>query len=241
MSGRRDDAEPHDPTIGAMYRKAADEFPAPDLDRRVLAAAHRAVGSRPHETRRDPDARSWMRRWSVPFSVAATLVVSVSLVTTILLEQPAETSHTESPAQPDEFVRQPAPQPAPHTAPPPSQASPRYAPQPAPQAAPQAAPESRGARKAPAEPAGASAARERGQSAERPSPASSTDPSRADRQAADTAKSHTATRDPGQWLTEIEAQFHRGDTETAKRSLQAFREQFPERPVPASVQALDRE
>lgn len=67
----------HDPMLERLYRAAAREEPAARLDAAILAAAHRETGARPRA------ATSVLRRWQVPVSIAAVLVLSVSLVTLI--------------------------------------------------------------------------------------------------------------------------------------------------------------
>jgi hypothetical protein len=63
-----------DPRLERLYREAAREGPPAHLDAAILAAARREVGARPR-------ASSYvLRRWHVPVSIAAVVVVSVSLV-----------------------------------------------------------------------------------------------------------------------------------------------------------------
>src|SRR5512134_912670 len=74
--------EPRDPRIDAAYRDAATDAPRAEIDDRIRAAAHRAVAAGPQslETRARADARrSWIARWRVPVSIAATVVVAVTL------------------------------------------------------------------------------------------------------------------------------------------------------------------
>lgn len=63
-----------DPQLEGLYREAAREAPPPHLDAALLAAARREVGARPRSS------SSALRRWHVPVSIAAVVIVSVSLV-----------------------------------------------------------------------------------------------------------------------------------------------------------------
>jgi hypothetical protein len=64
-----------DPGLDRLYGAAAPEEPPAHLDAALAAAARREVGARP----RSLSAR--LRAWRVPVSIAAVLVLSVSLVT----------------------------------------------------------------------------------------------------------------------------------------------------------------
>lgn len=63
-----------DPGLDRLYREAAGEAPPAHLDAAILAAARREVGARPRAL------APALRRWYVPVSIAAVVVVSVSLV-----------------------------------------------------------------------------------------------------------------------------------------------------------------
>lgn len=65
-----------DPQLAGLYRTAAGENPPGRLDAAIQAAARRAVGARPQAA-----GASWLRAWRVPLSIAAVLVMSVSMVT----------------------------------------------------------------------------------------------------------------------------------------------------------------
>ena len=67
------DAE-RDPRLDRLYREAVHETPPAHLDAPILAAARREVGARPRSI------TSTLRRWHVPVSIAAVVIVSVSLV-----------------------------------------------------------------------------------------------------------------------------------------------------------------
>lgn len=67
------DAE-RDPRLDRLYHEAAREAPPAHLDARILAAARREAGARPRTL------TSTLRRWHVPVSIAAVVILSVSLV-----------------------------------------------------------------------------------------------------------------------------------------------------------------
>lgn len=74
--------DPRDPRLDAAYRDAATEEPPAAIDERIHAAARRAVAAGPQslEARAHAEAqRSWIARWRVPMSIAATVVVAVTL------------------------------------------------------------------------------------------------------------------------------------------------------------------
>jgi hypothetical protein len=66
--------DPRDPQLERLYRGAAREEPPAHLDAAIRAAARREVGAGP----RSLAAR--LRRWHVPVSIAAVVLVSASLV-----------------------------------------------------------------------------------------------------------------------------------------------------------------
>lgn len=70
--------------LGRAYRDAATEAPPPALDARILAAAERAVQS-------PPAPRRFARRWTVPLSVAAVVMLSVGVVLRIVHQGALET------------------------------------------------------------------------------------------------------------------------------------------------------
>ncbi len=88
-----------DPRLDRAYRAGAREEPPAHLDAAILAAARREVGARPHAV----SAR--LRAWRVPVSIAAVVVLSVSLVTVVReegggqLEQPTAKSQYAKPAE----------------------------------------------------------------------------------------------------------------------------------------------
>ena len=79
--------------VSRAYRQAAREEPSPAVDEAVLAAARDAV-ARP---RAAPRLRPIPRRWLVPLALAATVLLSVSLVTLM----PQESWRSPPPKQPD--------------------------------------------------------------------------------------------------------------------------------------------
>lgn len=67
MTAPTDDSR-RDPALEHAWRVHSSEAPSPELDRAILAAAHRAVDSRP--TRADA---MWPQRWWMPLATAATV------------------------------------------------------------------------------------------------------------------------------------------------------------------------
>lgn len=70
-----------DPQLAALYRAGADAAPPAHLDDAIRAAARREVAAGPR--------RAGVRRWAVPVSLAAVVVLSVSVVT-MMREQGAD-------------------------------------------------------------------------------------------------------------------------------------------------------
>jgi hypothetical protein len=101
-----------DPGLDRLYRAAGGEEPPVRLDAAILAAAHREAGARPRA------ATSVLRRWQVPVSIAAVVVLSVSLVT---LVQEEGGDQLVQPAPPSRPIAPPASEPA-RTAPAPAEA-----------------------------------------------------------------------------------------------------------------------
>jgi len=100
-----------DPRLDRLYREAAREAPPAHLDAAILAAARREAGARPRSV------SSTLRRWHVPVSIAAVVIVSVSLV--ILVREEGGEQIVQAPvstvALPAEQPAGPATQPAPAT------------------------------------------------------------------------------------------------------------------------------
>ena len=101
-----------DARLDRLYREAAREAPPAHLDAPILAAARREVGARPRSL------TSTLRRWHVPFSIAAVVIVSVSLVILVSEEGGEQVGPAPVPAVAPiaEQPVAPAPQPAPATA-----------------------------------------------------------------------------------------------------------------------------
>lgn len=66
--------EPEDAQLAKLYHESAAPEPSAEMDQAILAAARREVHARPRRV------GPWLRKWRVPVSIAATLVVSASLV-----------------------------------------------------------------------------------------------------------------------------------------------------------------
>lgn len=104
-------AEPEHDKLDERYRALGREEPPPGLDARILDAARRAARSRPGR-----------RRWMLPASIAAVIVLSVGVALQVQREQseqadqlpaPGEVGKTATPAQPGTAA-------APASAPPPA-------------------------------------------------------------------------------------------------------------------------
>lgn len=82
MTPRPDPADmENDPQLAALYRADANAQPPVHLDDAIRAAARREVAAGPR--------RAGIRRWTLPVSLAAVIVLSVSLVT-MMREQGAD-------------------------------------------------------------------------------------------------------------------------------------------------------
>lgn len=86
--------ESQDPRVSAGYRALGDEGPPQALDAAILAASRRAVGAGPRR------AGFSVRRWALPVSIAAVVVLTMSLVVRIQLERPELESPLPAPAAP---------------------------------------------------------------------------------------------------------------------------------------------
>ncbi len=126
-SGAPGDAE-RDPRLDRAYREAGSEPPPAHLDAAILAAARREAGARPRRL------SSELRRWRVPVSIAAVVVLSVSLVTLVREEGGEELMQVEPRRPPPALPREATPPPAPR--PGQADAQPAMAPTPAPVTAP---------------------------------------------------------------------------------------------------------
>lgn len=83
-----------DPQLAAIYRAVADAGPPAHLDDAIRAAARREVAAGPR--------RHGLRRWSVPLSLAAVIVLSVTVVT-MMREQGVDRLETMTLPQPVEI------------------------------------------------------------------------------------------------------------------------------------------
>ena len=83
MSDRPDNELERDAALAAIYKAAAPDAPPAALDAAILAAARRAAGARPRSA-----GFSFVQKLRVPLSIAAVLVLSVSLVTLMREEAP---------------------------------------------------------------------------------------------------------------------------------------------------------
>lgn len=107
----------HDATLAAAYRAGAHEQPPAHLDAAIRAAARREAGAGPQRISR-------LRAWRVPVSLAAVLVLSVTVVLMVREEggdrlepAPPRIAATPTPAM-EQAVPQVLPQPAAPATPP---------------------------------------------------------------------------------------------------------------------------
>jgi hypothetical protein len=91
-----------DAKLAALYRAAVQEEPPPALDDALRAAARREVGARPRHV-----GSSYIRSWRVPLSIAAVILLSVSLITLIRDEAP-EVAQPPLAGSPADTERKPA-------------------------------------------------------------------------------------------------------------------------------------
>ena len=83
MSELPHDEVERDSGLTAIYRATAQDAPPAALDDAIRAAARREAGARPR-----PAGFTFAHSWRVPLSVAAVIVLSVSLVTLMREEAP---------------------------------------------------------------------------------------------------------------------------------------------------------
>ncbi len=74
MTMETDKAE-QDPRVAAAWSECSVDLPAATLDANILAAAHRAVGSAPHDAGIPGTAARSTRRWRIPLAAAASICV----------------------------------------------------------------------------------------------------------------------------------------------------------------------
>ncbi|NIR28593.1 MAG: hypothetical protein GWN84_04580 [Gammaproteobacteria bacterium] len=218
-----------DDELSRVYREGAREEPPAELDGRILAAARREAG----RTRR-PRLRRLSSAWTVPVSLAAVIVLSVSLVLVVqlederarapLLEETPTPSADSAPGDGEEA----------RTAAPATERLEPAAPEPLPEHRPELTVPSReslrqredsaasagGAQKRRAFPSEAEAPEARTGAGER-----------------SLAAPPSAPPPPHVWLAEIEQLLAAGEVDAARENLARFRERYPDYPVPASVSA----
>lgn len=85
-----------DDPVSKRYRELPAEASPRALDEAILAAARRAVASRPAPL----VAPTGRQRWYVPLAAAAVIVLAVGLTLRVQLEQPAEVTEEVTPASP---------------------------------------------------------------------------------------------------------------------------------------------
>jgi len=106
-----DDSLDRDPRLASLMAAAGGESPPAALDAAILAAARREVSARPLSATGGGGSESTTprgrRNWYVPVSIAAVMVLSVSLVTLVHEEKGSEL------AQPPDTARVPSPATAP--------------------------------------------------------------------------------------------------------------------------------
>ncbi|HEU0290576.1 MAG TPA: hypothetical protein VFR39_07490 [Burkholderiales bacterium] len=90
-----------DSGLDRLYRATGREEPPARLDAAILAAAHREVGARPRTRPHAP------RRWQVPVSIAAVVVLSVSLVTVVREEGGEQLLHVPPPPSMPDVAQSP--------------------------------------------------------------------------------------------------------------------------------------
>jgi hypothetical protein len=95
-------AERDDDLIAKRYRALGREEPPRELDARILAASRRATRS-----------HSRPRRWALPLSIAALVVLSVSVTLQMQHERPELAEQSSAPAQASKSVAPPPAAPAP--------------------------------------------------------------------------------------------------------------------------------
>lgn len=142
------DPDLRDPNVDRAYRETPRDEPRPELDERIRAAARRAVGTRPQSLdaqAADAKRRSWVSRWRVPLSVAATVVIATTLTVMVQEEERRPRDDAYPGLAPAIVTPREAEQPAPARAPEPAARSEAQTPAPAAQPP---APPSKGLEKA---------------------------------------------------------------------------------------------
>ena len=108
MSAERpDERELKDAQLSKVYRESGAPEPSAAIDQAILAAARREVHAGP----RRPG--HWMRQWRVPVSIAATIIVSATLVMVVVEEGGHRLEESPPVASAPALKESPAPQTAP--------------------------------------------------------------------------------------------------------------------------------
>jgi len=213
----------HDEKLDRAYRALAKEEPPAALDAAILAASRRAV-ARP----------SLARRWAVPVSLAATLVLVVGVTLEMQREQPGvELSVPEKKGEIP--LSQGSPEPAQTSTP----AAPEASAPPAPQASPPVAPQAKPSLAPRAKRREGQALRDESDRAQGAAPPQAAAPMMA-RPAPETAKeaerfgarraagANAAAANPHDALEKIAKLRAEGRDEEADRALEEFRKRYPD-------------
>jgi hypothetical protein len=102
--------DPRDPRLDDAYRDAPRDEPPPEADERIRAAARRAVDARPAPFAKK-DRVDAFARWRVPLSVAATVVLAVTVA--LMVDEEDRRPRDDSPAVPAAAPQAKPPPPAP--------------------------------------------------------------------------------------------------------------------------------
>ena len=86
--------------LSSLYQESGTEAPRSSVDDTILAAARREVAARPVRTHKS------LRRWQIPLSIAATLVITFTLA--LLVKQENERPTDEGNFQPTPHIVHPA-------------------------------------------------------------------------------------------------------------------------------------
>ena len=221
--------ELRDERLSRLYRESAAGEPPPALDAAILAAARAAVAPAP------PRRPGW-RAWMLPTSLAATVVLTVSLTLVVRQEQERVEAEAPPPAAPSRPAESEAAAPAVRQEKAATAIEQKAAAPPSglkreevrPQSEPLARPAATGAPAAPAvaapppapAPAAADAVESRAKAAAPLRP--------------EAARAAVA-RTPEQWLEEIRQLKSQGKEKEAAESLAAFRQAFPDYRLPEDL------
>ena len=217
--------ELRDERLSRLYRESAAGEPPPALDAAILAAARAAVAPAP------PRRPGW-RAWMLPTSLAATVVLTVSLTLVVRQEQERVEAEAPPPAAPSRPAESEAAAPAVRqekaataieqkaAAPPSGLKREEVRPQSEPLARPAAT-------EAPAAPAVAAPPPAAADALE--SRAKAVAPLRKE------AARAAVVRPPEQWLEEIRQLKNRGKEKEAAESLAAFRQAYPDYRLPEEL------